>query len=116
MKPRTSITWEPRNLDVLRRFSAASGESITSIVNEIVAAFAPDMTRVIELAERMQSASEEVRQHMTTVAEQSASTVMPQAQEAYRAYQTMLANLDELASAGTGNEKQPPYSNTGVIK
>ena len=115
MKQRTSITWEPENYTGLKRYCAASGETMTQFVNELVSAVLPELLRAVDLADQLKNAKADVKKRFTENVDTASSVVMPQVQAAYRAYQEMMANLDEVAEVSAGG-KEPPYSNTGVIK
>ena len=115
MKQRTSITWEPENYTGLKRYCAASGETMTQFVNELVSAALPQLLHAVDLADQLKNAKADVKKRFTENIDTASSAVIPQVQAAYRAYQEMMANLDEVAEVSAGG-KEPPYSNTGVIK
>ena len=115
MKQRTSITWEPENYTGLKRYCAASGETVTQFVNELVSAALPQLLHAVDLADQLKNAKADVKKRFTENIDTASSAVIPQVQAAYRAYQEMMANLDEVVEVSAG-EKEPPYSNTGVIK
>lgn len=115
-KPRTTISWEPKNLQMLQKFAQASGETQTEIVNSLVAAALPEMMHVIDLAEQLKHAKDDVKKNFNDTVEASSNIVLPRVKSAYRAYQEMMANLDEAVEITHGEGKEPPYSNTGVIK
>lgn len=115
MKQRTSITWEPENYTGLKRYCAASGETMTQFVNELVSAVLPELLHAVDLADQFKNAKADVKKRFTENVDTASSVVMPQVQAAYRSYQEMMANLDEVAEVSAGG-KEPPYSNTGVIK
>ena len=114
MKQRTSITWEPENYTGLKRYCAASGETVTQFVNELVSAVLPELLRVVDLADQLKNAKADVKKRFTENVDTASSVVIPQVQAAYRAYQEMMANLDEVVEVSAGG-KEPPYSNTGVV-
>lgn len=116
MKQRTSITWEPENYSGLKRFCAASGETVTQFVNSMVSAALPDLLHAVDLADQLKGATFEAKQNFSANLDASSETVLPKVQAAYRAYQEMMANLDEATEITGADDKQPPYSNTGVIK
>lgn len=109
--PRTSITWTTQNYDTLRRLAALGDQTLTSIVNELIAAVEPELRRAADLADQSKAASEEAKQAMARAAEQADALLMPQLKGAYRSYQEAIAQLEEAASG-----QEPPSSNTGVVK
>ena len=77
LKPRITVTLEPRSYEVISRLSAASGDSMSKIVASFVDLAVPSLERVVLLLERAKTAPEEVRAGLTAAMERADRDLIP---------------------------------------
>lgn len=80
-KPRLSITLEDRHHDMLQRLSDVSGDSMGSIVVELVEAAMPILTQMVEAAERYRDLDADKQRALLEHFEADADRIMPQAEQ-----------------------------------
>lgn len=94
-KPRITVTLEPHAYEVLSRLSAASDQSMASIVSEIFGTALPSLERVVVILERAASASKEVRDGVAASVERAERDLMPMLLEALGQGDMFLADLEQ---------------------
>lgn len=98
VKPRITITLEPHSHEVLSRLSAASRQSMASIVTEILDTAIPSLERVVVVLERAANASQEVRDGVAAAVERAERELMPTLLAAAGQSDLFLADLAHKAS------------------
>lgn len=98
VKPRITITLEPHPHEVLSRLSAASRQSMASIVTEILDTAIPSLERVVVVLERAATASQEVRDGVAAAVERAERELMPSLLAAAGQSDLFLADLAQKAS------------------
>lgn len=88
-KPRITITLEPQHHELLQRMAAYQGQSMSSIVVELVESVAPVLERVCAAIEAARKAQAGVKENLVRVAEDSERAAMPH-------LQAVMGQLDEL--------------------
>lgn len=76
-KPRITVTLEPRAHEVLTRLSAAGGESMSSLITQLLYAALPSLERVVVVLERAQTAPKEALAGLTAAVERAERHLMP---------------------------------------
>lgn len=76
-RPRITITLEPEHYTMLRRLSALNGESMSSIVADVVASVAPALTRVADVLEHAANAKGEALDELRRISEEAERQFSP---------------------------------------
>lgn len=76
-KPRITITLEPHHHELLQRMAAHQGQSMSSIVVELVESVAPVLERVCAAVEAAKKAQAGVKENLVRVAEDSERAALP---------------------------------------
>lgn len=76
-KPRITITLEPRAYEVLRRLSAAGGESMSTLVTEFLDLALPPMERMVVVLEQAKGMSETTKQQMRVSLAKAEAKLLP---------------------------------------
>jgi uncharacterized protein (DUF1778 family) len=98
-KPRITITLEPHHHEVLSRAASASGESMSQIVANFVAAAVPSLERLVVVMERANTASEEVRSGLVASFDRAERQLMPVLVKALDQAEMFLGDVAEQAAA-----------------
>ena len=114
-KPRITITLEPHHHEVLSRAARASGESMSQIVANFVAAAVPSLERLVVVMERASTASEEVRSGLVAAVDRAERQLMPQLLKSLDQADMFLAQAEQAtaprpaldASSGRGRARLP---------
>lgn len=85
--PRVSVTLSPEDYEILRRLSELNGESMSSIIGELVQAVSPALGRVVDVVEVAQGAKPEVLEQLRRVAEDSERVMSPILQAGMEGFQ-----------------------------
>lgn len=93
--PRVSVTLSPEDYEVLRRLSELNGESMSSIVGELVQTVSPALSRVIEVIEAAQGAKPEVMEQLRRVAEDSERVMSPLLQAGVEGFESFADRVVE---------------------
>jgi hypothetical protein len=81
-KPRITITLEPHVYEVISRLSAASGDSMSSLVTGFLHVAVPPMERLVVVLEAANAAPKEARDGLAASLARAESRVIPQLVEA----------------------------------
>lgn len=76
-KPRITITLEPEHYALLRRLSALNGESMSSIVGELVESVAPTLSRVADVLEHAATVQGDAMGELRRIAEEAERQFTP---------------------------------------
>lgn len=79
-KPRITITLEPRTHHVLTRLSVAGGESMSSLIGQLVDLAVPSMERLVVVLENAKNAPQEVKSGLLAAIERAERQLLPAAQ------------------------------------
>ena len=77
LKPRITITLEPHAYEVVRRLSAAQGQSMSSLVTQFLDVATPQMERMVVLLERAKAAPEKAREDLRQALARAEANVLP---------------------------------------
>jgi 23S rRNA maturation-related 3'-5' exoribonuclease YhaM len=100
-KKRITLTLEDHEYEILKRYSDVMGESMASIVCEMLESVTPGLKIMVEAQERLQNISEERREQLTAMLQNLHDQMEVQVQG-------LIDFVEER------DEKQPPYTNRGV--
>lgn len=130
VKPRITITLTPEQHTVLSEMSGETGQSMSSIVVELVESAVPVFVRVVKLVREAKTAHESVKRGIREATEEVQSRLMPINAEALLNLDMFEEEVRRMIGAGggeasarggvppTGGEVvemvKPPSSNTGV--
>ena len=93
-KPRITLTLEPHVYEVLRRLSAASGDSMSEIVAEIVGVAVPSLERVVVVLERARAAPQEVRAGLAAAIDRAERQFLPAVRNALDHQDLFFADME----------------------
>lgn len=108
-KPRITITLEPHHHEVLSRAARSSGESMSQIVANFVAAAVPSLERLVVVMERANTASQEVRSGLVAAVDRAERHLMPVLLNALEQGEMFLGE----AERSTKPEARPAAQRTG---
>lgn len=94
-KPRITITLEPKHHQVLQRLAGHQGQSMSSIVAELVESVVPVLERVCEAIETAKQAQAGVRENLVRVAEESEKALMPHLQATMAQLDMFMAQVEQ---------------------
>jgi hypothetical protein len=78
-KPRITITLEPQVYEVLRRLSAASGDSMSAIVTNFLDVAVPPMERMVVIMEQAKAIPDEAKESLRGAILRAEAQVLPAA-------------------------------------
>ena len=76
-KPRITITLEPHPYEVLRRLSAVNGNSMSSIITQLLDVGIGPLERMVVVAEQLQAMPQEARQEVSDSIHRAEAKLMP---------------------------------------
>lgn len=109
-KPRITITLESHQHDLLRRLSVLTGQSMSSIVIDLVGTVAPVLERVAVAMEAAKRAQAGVKENLRRVAEESEQQFLPHVEAAMGQldiFVTQVAQMAEEAAQAIGAPGAP---------
>jgi len=80
-KPRITITLEPRAYEVLRRLSAAGGQSMSAVVTEFLDLAIPPMERMVVVLEQAKGMQETTKAQMRVSLAKAEAKLLPAVME-----------------------------------
>lgn len=109
-KPRITIMLEPRSYEVIKRLSAAGGESMSSIVAEFVNVALPSLERVVLVLERARAAPKEVSAGLRAAVERAERDMLPAMSDALGHYDLF---MEEAEAATRPKRTRPARARSG---
>lgn len=102
IKPRVTVTLEPRAHEVLSRLSVAIGDSMSKIIAGFVDLAIPSLERLVVVLERAKTAPQEVRAGMAAALDRADAQLIPALLDSVGQADLWLDQMSELSKETRG--------------
>jgi len=106
-KPRITITMESHRHELLRRLSELTGQSMSSIVLDMIETVAPVLERVAVALESAKRAQQGVKENLRRVAEESEQAFLPHVEAAMGQLDIFLTQVTQMAEESAHAQGAP---------
>lgn len=118
-KPRLTITLDPHAYEVLSRLSAASGQSMSSVVVDILGVAIPSLERVVVVLERASTAPREVLDGVAAAVERAERDYLPTIMQAAAVTDLFIGEVsraisDDVDGRDSGRPPAAPVAHQGA--
>jgi len=123
-KPRITVTLTKRQHEVFQSLSASSGQSMSSLIGEIIEVSMPTFERMAATFQKLKASQDHERSKIAQALDEAQSALEPIALAAVGQFDLFLGRVEAAADAGrvsahapapaSGGGTQPPSANRGV--
>lgn len=123
-KPRITVTLTKRQHEVFQSLSASSGQSMSSLIGEIIEVSMPTFERMAATFQKLKASRDLERSKIAQALDEAQSALEPIALAAVGQFDLFLGRVDAAADVGrmqphaaassSGGGTQPPSANRGV--
>lgn len=106
LKPRITITLEPHVHEVLRRLSAAGGQSMSSLVTDFLDVAVPPMERMVVVLEEAARMPHKAREELRASVERAEATLLPALAAAADQTDLFIADATKAVRSGRASPAQ----------